>query len=170
MENLIFSHVAKAGVDGREVEGRKEATTHAHTARTVGMRLPLFFSVGRVGSRAYLCVEVRVPFNQTKRLKKGKGKGKGSAGLQKGGERRVISWAGELRWRQSSSRCQRGDSESGRGCAFWLFGDPKVRERSDAEWGLARFCRESHCLVADGPTGRLFCDTSRGVFYYSLVD
>lgn len=51
--------------------------------------------------------------------------------------------------------------------AFWGF---QVRERSDAEWGLARFCRESHCLVADGPTGRLFCDTSRRVFYYSLVD
>lgn len=39
------------------MEGQKEATTHAHTARSVGMRLPLFFSVERVGRRAHLvCV------------------------------------------------------------------------------------------------------------------
>ena len=29
------------------------------------------------------------------------------------GERRVISWAGELRWRQSSSRSQRGEWKEG---------------------------------------------------------
>jgi hypothetical protein len=43
---------------------------------------------------------------------------------------------------QLMSKTQRRDREGERGRAFWLFGDPKVRERSDSECGLARVYRE----------------------------
>jgi hypothetical protein len=42
-----------------------------------------------------------------------KEKGKEMQDCRREGERRVISWAGELRWRQSSSRCQRGEWKEG---------------------------------------------------------
>lgn len=107
------------------MEGQKEATTHAHTARSVGMRLPLFFSVERVGRRAHLvCVGSACALQSDGKYKKNR-KGKENAELQKGrGERRAISWAGELRWRQSTAADVKGETREG-----VLFGFLGIAER-----------------------------------------
>lgn len=119
--------------DGR-TEGGHDTCTH----RPHGGNKAASFFLGWEGERTCVCRSTWT-LQSDEKVKKKKRKRK----CRREGERRVIiNWAGELRWRQSSSRCQRGERVE-RGCAFWLFG---VRERSDAEWGLARFCRESHCL------------------------
>lgn len=160
------------------MEGQKEATTHAHTARSVGMRLPLFFSVVRVGRRAHLlCVGSTCALQSDgKSIKKNSKKEKEMQSCRREGEREERLAA------QESSDGDKAQQQMSKGrrervCFLAFWGSQSERGRAERRrMGLSAVLPGEPLLsVRWRPTYALFCDTLRkeemlNNFYYIVVN